>query len=176
MPDLEGGSRPQCQIFQHRSQVRRHVPCRQSGLTETSNSNCRLPVLSRRAIFFINVPIGALAFVFGFLWLTPVEAKDPGRLDLAGLFLRSTRLALGVYALSSGLGDGCRDHRNSACRVGPDRRRWSGIRGRRPHPLPCGSSCYRSHDGAHRAGLSIHPRWGCGRDAPDRFLTWILTL
>ena len=61
-----------------------------------------IETVSWRAIFFINMPIGAFAFVLGLLWLTPDEVKDPGRLDLAGLLLSSAGLALGVYALSSG--------------------------------------------------------------------------
>ncbi|MDG1411425.1 MAG: DHA2 family efflux MFS transporter permease subunit [Acidimicrobiales bacterium] len=61
-----------------------------------------IETVSWRAIFFVNVPIGALALVLGWLWLKPDEAKDPGHLDMAGLALSSGGLALGVYALSSG--------------------------------------------------------------------------
>lgn len=61
-----------------------------------------IETVSWRAIFFVNVPIGALALVLGWLWLKPDEAKDPGHLDMAGLALSSGGLALGVYALSAG--------------------------------------------------------------------------
>ncbi len=61
-----------------------------------------IETVSWRAIFFINLPIGALALVLGILWLNPDETKDPGRLDVPGLLLSSGGLALGVYALSSG--------------------------------------------------------------------------
>ncbi len=61
-----------------------------------------IETVSWRAIFLVNLPIGALAFILGVLWLKPDDAGEPGPLDVPGLVLSSGGLALGVYALSSG--------------------------------------------------------------------------
>jgi EmrB/QacA subfamily drug resistance transporter len=57
--------------------------------------------LSWRWIFFVNVPIGALALVMGLRWLPRVNASEhPGRLDWRGLALLSPGLGLAVFGLS----------------------------------------------------------------------------
>jgi EmrB/QacA subfamily drug resistance transporter len=57
--------------------------------------------MSWRWIFFVNVPIGALALVMGMRWLPKVNASEhPGRLDWRGLALLSPGLGLAVFGLS----------------------------------------------------------------------------
>ncbi len=57
--------------------------------------------LSWRWIFFVNVPVGALALVMGMRWLPRVNASaHPGRLDWRGLALLSPGLGLFVFGLS----------------------------------------------------------------------------
>src|SRR6202044_1006279 len=43
--------------------------------------------LTWRWVFYVNVPIGVLAFVFGMVFLDQVEQDRPGRFDLAGFLL-----------------------------------------------------------------------------------------
>jgi MFS family permease len=54
-----------------------------------------------RLVFFVNVPIGLAALVWGALRLDAHTQPRPGRLDLAGLVLSA--VGLGVSALVSGL-------------------------------------------------------------------------
>jgi hypothetical protein len=42
--------------------------------------------LSWRWVFYVNVPIGAAALIFGLLFLTQVEQANPGRFALPGFF------------------------------------------------------------------------------------------
>ena len=57
--------------------------------------------LSWRWIFFVNVPIGALAVFMGLRWLPKLNASEhPGRLDWRGLALLSPGLGLAVFGLS----------------------------------------------------------------------------
>jgi EmrB/QacA subfamily drug resistance transporter len=56
--------------------------------------------LSWRWIFFVNLPIGALALALAFRLLPPTEPKRAERLDLVGLALLSPGLAAVVFGLS----------------------------------------------------------------------------
>ncbi|MBB5153073.1 MDR family MFS transporter [Saccharopolyspora phatthalungensis] len=57
---------------------------------------------SWRWIFFINVPVGALALVFTVLFLKEEARSDPGRLDLPGFVLAGAGLATLLYGLDQG--------------------------------------------------------------------------
>src|SRR5579863_10775977 len=50
--------------------------------------------LSWRWVFYVNLPIGAAAFIFGLLFLAPHRAETHGRLDVAGFVLSGTGLGL----------------------------------------------------------------------------------
>jgi EmrB/QacA subfamily drug resistance transporter len=56
--------------------------------------------VSWRWIFFINVPIGVLAFVLGQIVLDPDEPQPTHRLDWVGMLLLSPGLALLIYGLA----------------------------------------------------------------------------
>jgi EmrB/QacA subfamily drug resistance transporter len=57
--------------------------------------------LSWRWIFFVNVPVGAIALLMGMRWLPRVNASEhPGRLDWRGLALLSPGLGLTVFGLA----------------------------------------------------------------------------
>jgi EmrB/QacA subfamily drug resistance transporter len=57
--------------------------------------------LSWRWIFFVNVPVGAIAVLMGLRWLPKVNVSEhPGRLDWRGLALLSPGLGLAVFGLS----------------------------------------------------------------------------
>ena len=58
--------------------------------------------LSWRWVFFVNVPIGIGAFVFGLLFLQEHRESAAGRFDLPGFLLAGSGLALTLYALSEG--------------------------------------------------------------------------
>ena len=58
--------------------------------------------LSWRWVFYVNVPIGILACLFGFIFLYEHKEKAPGRFDLAGFLLAGAGLAFLMYALSEG--------------------------------------------------------------------------
>ena len=55
---------------------------------------------SWRWIFFINVPIGIMALVLGWLWLRNDESAPAGRFDVPGFVLSSLGLAGIVFAVS----------------------------------------------------------------------------
>jgi len=57
---------------------------------------------SWRWIFYVNVPTGIIAFVFGFLFLRENKEPTAGPFDLAGFLLSGCGLALILYALSEG--------------------------------------------------------------------------
>lgn len=57
-------------------------------------------------IFWVNVPLGIAAVVFGWLALDEHRAERPGHLDLPGFVLSGSGLALGLYALTSGPREG----------------------------------------------------------------------
>ncbi|MGH2497818.1 MAG: MDR family MFS transporter [Ktedonobacteraceae bacterium] len=58
--------------------------------------------LSWHWVFFVNVPIGIAAFVFGLLYLQEYHRDAGGTFDLAGFLLGGFGLALTMYALSEG--------------------------------------------------------------------------
>jgi EmrB/QacA subfamily drug resistance transporter len=53
-------------------------------------------------VFYVNVPIGIAAFVFGTLFLEEYHRHNAGHFDLAGFLLAGIGLALTMYALSEG--------------------------------------------------------------------------
>jgi EmrB/QacA subfamily drug resistance transporter len=58
--------------------------------------------LSWRWVFYVNVPIGIAAFIFGLIFLYEYKEPNTGRFDLAGFLLAGIGLALLMYALSEG--------------------------------------------------------------------------
>jgi EmrB/QacA subfamily drug resistance transporter len=62
--------------------------------------------LSWRWVFFVNVPIGAAAFVFGALFLTDHAQPRPGRLDVPGFVLSGLGLGSAMFGVSEGPIDG----------------------------------------------------------------------
>ena len=72
-------------------------------------------------IFFVNVPIGVIAFVLGWRMLPQTESGEAGRLDVLGLALLPTGCAAVIYGISelgsgSALGSGARGCCSAACR------------------------------------------------------------
>lgn len=65
--------------------------------------------ISWRWIFFVNLPIGILAFVLGLVWLREHREPGAGAFDGWGFVLSSGGLALTVYALSVAPDLGWRD-------------------------------------------------------------------
>jgi EmrB/QacA subfamily drug resistance transporter len=57
---------------------------------------------SWRWVFYVNLPIGALAFTFGALFLRQTAEPHPGRFDLAGFLLSGAGLGLLMYGVSEG--------------------------------------------------------------------------
>src|SRR5215469_10329155 len=62
--------------------------------------------LSWRWVFYVNVPIGILACLFGLIFLYEHKEKAPGRFDMLGFLLAGAGLALLMYALSEGPSSG----------------------------------------------------------------------
>src|SRR5437868_11542951 len=58
--------------------------------------------LSWRWVFFVNVPIGIAACLFGLVFLHEHREPTAGRFDLPGFLLAGLGLALALYALSEG--------------------------------------------------------------------------
>ncbi|MEO8955393.1 MAG: MDR family MFS transporter [Ktedonobacteraceae bacterium] len=58
--------------------------------------------LSWRWVFFVNVPIGIAAFLFGLIFLQEHREPKAGSFDLPGFLLADIGLALALYALSEG--------------------------------------------------------------------------
>src|ERR1700760_3940047 len=58
--------------------------------------------LSWRWVFYVNVPIGAAALVFGALFLQQSAQDHPGRFDLPGFLLSGLGLGLLMYGVSEG--------------------------------------------------------------------------
>ena len=61
---------------------------------------------SWRWIFFINVPIGAIATVLSVMWLREERQLAPGRFDAIGLVLSAAAVSLLLYTLSIGPQEG----------------------------------------------------------------------
>ena len=58
--------------------------------------------LSWRWAFYVNIPVGLVAFAVGLFFLKEHREPDPGRFDLPGFVLGGAGLALVMYALSEG--------------------------------------------------------------------------
>ncbi|MHB1787375.1 MAG: DHA2 family efflux MFS transporter permease subunit, partial [Acidimicrobiales bacterium] len=58
--------------------------------------------LSWRWVFYVNLPIGIAAFIFGLIFLVEHREPDTGRFDLPGFILAGAGLALVLYAVSQG--------------------------------------------------------------------------
>jgi EmrB/QacA subfamily drug resistance transporter len=58
--------------------------------------------LSWRWVFYVNIPVGIAACVFGLIFLQEHRESTAGRFDLAGFLLAGIGLALTMYALSEG--------------------------------------------------------------------------
>ena len=58
--------------------------------------------LSWRWVFYVNVPIGIAAFLFGLFFLQEYRRENIQHFDLAGFLLGGVGLALTMYALSEG--------------------------------------------------------------------------
>jgi EmrB/QacA subfamily drug resistance transporter len=58
--------------------------------------------LSWRWVFYVNLPIGAAALLFGLLFLRSVPQAEPGRFDLPGFLLAGFGLGLAMYGVSEG--------------------------------------------------------------------------
>jgi EmrB/QacA subfamily drug resistance transporter len=58
--------------------------------------------LSWRWVFYVNLPIGVAALVFGLAFLEPHRAEGSGRLDVAGFILSGAGLGLVMYGVSEG--------------------------------------------------------------------------
>jgi EmrB/QacA subfamily drug resistance transporter len=58
--------------------------------------------VSWRWVFFVNVPIGVAAWVFGLLFLGRHESPRPGPFDIPGFVLSAGGLALLMYGISEG--------------------------------------------------------------------------
>lgn len=62
--------------------------------------------LSWRWTFFVNFPIGLIAFLVGLFFLHEYRDPTPGRFDVPGFLLGGAGLALSMFALSEGPGRG----------------------------------------------------------------------
>ena len=70
--------------------------------------------LSWRWVFYVNLPLGVLTFLFGLFLLREHREPGVGRFDLAGFLLSGFGFALLMYALTEG----------SSQRLGQPRRSW----------------------------------------------------
>ncbi len=57
---------------------------------------------SWRWVFYVNVPIGIAALIFGAMFLRQEEQDHPGRFDLPGFLLSGLGLGLAMYGVSEG--------------------------------------------------------------------------
>ena len=64
-----------------------------------------------RWIFLINIPVGALGFIFAGLFLREERQPTPGRLDLPGMLLAAAGLASLMYGLAQAGANGLDDSR-----------------------------------------------------------------
>ncbi len=58
--------------------------------------------VSWRWVFYVNVPVGIAAVVFGLVFLVRQEEPRPGRFDLVGFLLSAAGLGLVMYGVSEG--------------------------------------------------------------------------
>ncbi|MDA8047422.1 MAG: MDR family MFS transporter [Actinomycetota bacterium] len=58
--------------------------------------------VSWRWVFYVNLPIGVMALVFGLLFLASPKSERAGRLDVAGFLLSGAGLGLVMYGVSEG--------------------------------------------------------------------------
>ena len=58
--------------------------------------------LSWRWVFYVNLPVGVAAVVFGTLFVTEQRESKPGRFDLSGFVLAGTGLGALMYGVSEG--------------------------------------------------------------------------
>jgi EmrB/QacA subfamily drug resistance transporter len=58
--------------------------------------------LSWRWVFYVNVPVGLVAVIFGLIFLREQPKQDPGAFDLPGFLLSGVGLGLLMYGLSEG--------------------------------------------------------------------------
>jgi len=58
--------------------------------------------LSWRWVFYVNLPIGAAAFLFGVLFVQGSRQPHPGRFDLPGFLLSGLGLGMTMYGVSEG--------------------------------------------------------------------------
>jgi len=58
--------------------------------------------VSWRWVFYVNVPIGAAALLFGFVFLHGATEPEPGRFDLTGFILAGAGLGALMYGVSEG--------------------------------------------------------------------------
>ena len=58
--------------------------------------------VSWRWVFYVNVPVGVAAFLFGLLFVRPEAEQHPGRFDLPGFLLSGIGLGLFMYGISKG--------------------------------------------------------------------------
>jgi EmrB/QacA subfamily drug resistance transporter len=58
--------------------------------------------LSWRWVFFVNLPIGMVAFTFGLIFLDEHRQPHPGRFDLPGFLLSGSGFALVLFGISDG--------------------------------------------------------------------------
>ena len=54
------------------------------------------------SVFLVNIPIGVLGFLFGFMYLEENKEPNAGSFDIPGFLLAATGLATLLYALSQG--------------------------------------------------------------------------
>jgi EmrB/QacA subfamily drug resistance transporter len=73
--------------------------------------------LSWRWVFYVNVPIGIAACLFGLIYLHEHQESTPGRFDVAGFLLGGIGLALVMYALSEGPSSGWNSARISGSAI-----------------------------------------------------------
>jgi EmrB/QacA subfamily drug resistance transporter len=62
--------------------------------------------LTWRWVFFVNLPIGAAALIFGALFVAEQRESMPGRFDLSGFVLAGTGLGALMYGVSEGPAQG----------------------------------------------------------------------
>ena len=65
--------------------------------------------MSWRWVFYINVPIGVAAVIFGALFLGDPRQDNPGRFDVAGFVLAGAGLSLLMFGVSEGPARGWSD-------------------------------------------------------------------